>query len=775
MKHHQSAAAKLACLSALLTPISCAISAQVAAQSTGSNSYAIEEVIVTASRREESLSNVAASVAVMSQEKMDVQGIQSVEDVARLTPGLNFSRQSYFSGANTEISIRGISSGVGAATTAVYIDDVPIQSRSLSFSSANVYPRTFDLQRVEVLRGPQGTLFGASAQGGAVRFITPQPSLTESSVYSRSEVAFTDGGDASYETGIAGGAPLVEDVLGIRASAWYRRDGGWVDRVSHADGSGEENANGEDARAAKVAVTWAPVPELRITPSIYYQKSEVEDTSGYWESLSDPDEGEFINGQVQAQPVDDEYMLSSVGLTYDFPDMTLISNTSYFDRDLQQVRDYTGFDSALLNPTQPYVTIDGQIATGYFSDQQENFTQEIRLQSLDSAEFEWVLGYYYSDEEQSARQRNQDYFYEQLLGNFFGLDFDAMGWSYLEDGFIYDTSFESRTKQQALFGQMDVALTDRLTFTLGARAAEFDVEHFQSGTGPWSGGDFTTDEDSSETAVTPKVGLSYQHDNDNMYYVTAAEGFRPGGGQAQVAVTTDACQAELAALGLEETPTQYDSDTVWSYEIGSKNYLFGGRMQVDANVYWIDWKDMQTSIWMNSCGSSFIDNTGEATSKGIDLALQGQVTDALNVTLSVGYTDATYDETISGGGVVIAEKGDAVFDGPQLMATLSAQQDFMFAGRDAFLRVDYSYAGEGEDANPDIYGYDPELPPVPETELVNARLGMEMNDWNLSLFVDNLTNASDGLSRFHHFQASPLFTNTSFRPRTIGFTTTYRY
>ncbi len=186
----------------------------------------LAEVVVTATRREESLSRVSVSVSAFTAEKMDTIGVKSIQDVARFTPGLTFG-----SNQTNDISIRGVSSNAGAGTTGIYIDDTPIQIRSLGgFNNDDALPAIFDLERVEVLRGPQGTLFGAGSEGGTVRYITPQPSLVKYSSYARTELSFTKYGQANYEAGIAGGGPLVQDKLGFRASAWYRGDGGCLHR-----------------------------------------------------------------------------------------------------------------------------------------------------------------------------------------------------------------------------------------------------------------------------------------------------------------------------------------------------------------------------------------------------------------------------------------------------------------------------------------------------------------------------------------------------------------
>src|ERR1700694_4553243 len=183
----------------------------------------LEEIVVTATRHEESLSRVPLSVTAMTQETLDQKGIRDFTDIVRFTPGVSIDT----SGTNA-ISIRGISSSAGSGTTGIYIDDTPIQMRALGFNPDDTLPKTFDLDRIEVLRGPQGTLFGAGSEGGTVRYIMTQPSVTKESTYVRSEVSITRGGEPSYEAGVAHGGPIIDGTLGFRVSAWYRRDGGWI-------------------------------------------------------------------------------------------------------------------------------------------------------------------------------------------------------------------------------------------------------------------------------------------------------------------------------------------------------------------------------------------------------------------------------------------------------------------------------------------------------------------------------------------------------------------
>jgi outer membrane receptor protein involved in Fe transport len=224
--------------------------------------------------------------------------------VARNTPGLVFNKAF---GNATSISIRGIA-GSGVATTGVYVDDTPIQVRSLGVSSYNTYPMIFDLDRVEVLRGPQGTLFGAGSEGGTVRFITPEPQVTGSSLYARAEVNGIQNGSMGYEGGVAFGTALVEGKLGMRISAWHQHQGGYIDNVDPVTREvNHKNINQKDADALRLALAWKPSDQLTITPSIYFQNFSSGDIGSVWVQYSDPNKGVFNAANVTRQPGSDKF------------------------------------------------------------------------------------------------------------------------------------------------------------------------------------------------------------------------------------------------------------------------------------------------------------------------------------------------------------------------------------------------------------------------------------------------------------------------------------
>ncbi|MDP9014012.1 MAG: TonB-dependent receptor plug domain-containing protein, partial [Pseudomonadota bacterium] len=298
----------------------------------------LEEIVVTATRREESISRVPISITALSQEVIDQKGIRDFSDVARYTPGVAFDNSQ-----TNQISIRGISSSGGSGTTGIYIDDVPIQVRNLGFNSDDALVKLFDLDRVEVLRGPQGTLFGAGSEGGTVRYITTQPSLTKSSMNAKAETSYTQGGSPNYETGVAGGTPIIDGVLAVRASAWFRHDGGWIDRIDPTTlQTVDKNSNHDETTVLRLAALWKPNDSISVTPSVLYQDRRRNDVTIYWPEYSDPSKDRYFSANPTARPEPDKFYLPSLNVSADFGPVRLISTTAYFHRD-----EISGYDGTL--------------------------------------------------------------------------------------------------------------------------------------------------------------------------------------------------------------------------------------------------------------------------------------------------------------------------------------------------------------------------------------------------------------------------------------------
>jgi hypothetical protein len=759
-----------------------------AAFSASEDAGALGEVVVTSQRRTERLQDVPISVSVFNQEVMDAQGTRAIDDLGRLTPGVTFTRGSVNNNSDSsDISIRGIQSTAGAATTGVYIDDTPIQSRHLSFGTFNAYPALFDIDRVEVLRGPQGTLFGAGSEGGTVRFINPEPSLKQSSVYARSEIATTAHGDPIYEAGLAGGGPIVDDSLGFRASASVRHEGGYVDRINWQTGQIlDKRSNSNETVTARVAFKWQPTENLAITPSVYYQQRKIDDTSAYWEigpgfthvpaaaiaNFASP----FRSGNGIASPSADKFTLTALKVDLNLGAIRLLSNTSYFKRNQSATTDYAEFDQAavtqFLNPFRdPAVK-----APTTWADDQENWTQEFRIESTDVASrVKWTAGLFYQHAQENTVENVFD---PALLPGAYPLSWD---------GYVYrQNPFSGLDKQLAIFGQADAKLTQKLSLTMGLRysKADFEGKAFYDGfvvTFNGAAPPVSSQGSFSERPVTPKIGLNYQINQDDLIYATAAKGYRIGGVNPAIGYFCD-----LTPYGLSSVPPRFNSDSLWSYEVGTKNVLADRRVLLNASAYLIKWKDIQQNVGL-PCGFQFTGNLGEARSTGFDLQTQIRVTDGLTVGGTVGYTNAKYTSTVFATSVAAQTpnalaivSADDHLPGSPWTAAVFANSNFHVRNHDAYARIDYQYAASQSDltaAQNPANGGDPRfVPGIPSQSFASIRAGVRAGGVDVSLFVQNLTDSHPKASvTTNGPMGTSLYRVYTWRPRTVGITATYRY
>ena len=786
----------------------------------------LDEIVVTATRREERLQDVPISVSAFSQEKLDSQGLKNIDDLSRLAPGVTFSRNGMGSSANyndetSDINIRGVDSTAGTSTTGIYIDDSPVQSRHIGFGSVNTFPALFDLDRVEVLRGPQGTLFGAGAEGGAVRFITPQPGLAQQTGYVRGELSTTRYGDPSYEGGAAMGGPIIDDKLGYRVSASYRRDGGWVDRVGYTldnptqplptptyKNDVERRANWSDTMTLRAALTWKVSDNLKITPSIYYQRLQLNDTSAYWTSLSNASAGVYRNGNALPNASTDPFTLAAIKAEWDLGFATMISNTSYLSRDQHSVSDYSqylratwAYFGALPNTYPPA----GAVGYAPFGDVQRNFYQEVRLTSNDkTARLSWNVGAFYSHLNENIPEDIVDPTLaaeiQAFNPGFYGAG-GLCGVLACPNGLIY-TGQESRVidKQLAGFGELFFKITDTIKATVGLRISKVDFTGSVNGTGPFLGETIVSSNSASEKPITPKAVLAWQPDRDNLYYASASKGFRPGGVNVGVG---GICNGDLQTLGLPQVgghyqvPGKFESDSLWSYELGGKNTFLDHRLQVNTSVFYIDWKNIQQNVYLPSCGEQFTSNLGKATSKGGDIDIVYRPLPPLTLDLTVAYTDAKFDKSSCAGTLVfdgttcagaqnpvspIASKGDALLGAPWSITAAAEYHFTQWRDRTPYLRIDYQHSSAQtkrlNTQNASNALYDTTIPGLPVTNNINLRGGFRFNGVDVSLFVNNLTDAHPLLYKSRDIAYDPtdnLYFERGVRPRTIGVTATYRY
>jgi iron complex outermembrane recepter protein len=745
---------------------------------------ALEEVIVTATKQAEPLSKVPITVTAYTEQSLDVAGAKSMADIAALTPGVDFSTGWFSNGAETSIVIRGISESYDTApTTGVYIDDTPVQVRLNSNSLlGNPYPLVFDLDRVEVLQGPQGTLFGAGAEAGTVRFITPEPSLTTYSEYARAEVGDTVYGEPSYEAGVAVGGPIANDELGFRVSAWGRHDGGWVDQQDYETGAINPNNNWDSEAVLRAAFTYAPTSSVRITPSIFYQDVHTNDTSQYWVNLSDPGAGKFVNGNIFSIPGTDRFSLPSLKITADLAWAEFNSISSYFYRRGTSLYDDTTFESEVWAGSA-FPTLPGQAAPEFNSETQNVITQELRLSSPQTGgRLDWVMGLFYTDARQQDTGLGQDEFLPTLIEDSFGASLEQFfGVPTLYDGRFSLVSWDwSDEKQYAAYAHGDYDILPDLKLGAGLRVERTEFDYFEIDGGPVNGPPSPHSHGGSQAAtpVTPEVNLNYQMTPDDMVYGTVAEGYRIGGVNGPIP-TSPPCAASLAALGLSGAPPSYNSDTVWNYEVGTKDKLLDGEAVVDLSLFHDEWRNIQQMVALPACGYlGFTSNLGNAVSNGLNLAVQAHIVGGLRLGLAVGYTDAYYTQTIGVVPAVVVAKGETLGNTPWIVTAIP-EYDFQIGEYAVYMRAQDEYHSHNganwPGNNPNSITYDPAIPLPPATNLLDVRAGVIFHGLDLSLFIDNALNSAPGLRLAHPLAGDPLFYNVTFRPLTAGVTLVYRH
>ena len=595
----------------------------------------LSEIIVSAQRRDETLDKVPISITAFSQKTLDDYHLQSFSDLATVVPGLVLQTSQATAQGLTDIAIRGIFSGGNAPTTQFYIDETPIAIRRLDGAgpAGSPHPNIFDLDRIEVLRGPQGTLFGSSAMGGAIRFITPQPNLNDTSGYARADIGYTDRGAPNYEAGLAFGAPIIAGTAGFRVSGWFQSESGFIDREDPFTGQVlAHNANSSTTYVLRPGLSLAPIEGLTITPAVFIQRIHQRNPTTYWENfLANPEgPGAHVSGTQIGEPSTDDLKVWSVAVKYDFHGITFQSDTSYLDRRYQDTNDITQGLEASLDGGNPFIPGLNSFFT-YENDTAAThaYQQQFRLSSKDpDAHVSWVGGLYYRHAITALEQLippDLSPITEAVAGltspAFFGIaDYVA------PNGQVFNsyTNFQTTDVQEAVFGEITIKILPRLKANLGVRYEHAVVEHQnETVAGPIGGSNYATKVLADQIAkpVTPRFGLTFQYTDNDMVYASAAKGYRSGGGNSPTSVGNPLCNPSLAALGLTAVPNSFGPDSLWSYEIGAKDSLFDHRVAIEASVYYIDWSNIQTGVLLASCNEGFTANRGKATSQGFDLQI----------------------------------------------------------------------------------------------------------------------------------------------------------
>ncbi len=723
----------------------------------------LDEIVVSAMKRDELLSTVPMSISVLSADRMSESGISDIRGVAAVSAGVEYDFSSQFGpGILTDIAIRGISAQKGGATTGLYIDDTPIQMPHSVFN--NPYPLTFDLARVEVLRGPQGVLFGRSAEGGAVRFVTNEPSTTTTSELYHSEVSVTEHGTPNYEAGAAAGGPLIADVLGGRVSAWYRHDGGYVDRIDPFTGATvDADANHSASELLRLDFAFEPDDRFRIVPGFTYQSVSLHDTPTFYANQSAPAMGVLDNGKLLDQPSIDEFRMGSIRMTARLGGANLTVVTSYFDRTAAATVDQTnaaGVDyfGGFGNPLGPeFPTSYSQAIPSLLSQHQIQESAEMRIASPGPSEpLTWLGGVFYSRLSDSS---TEDTYAISAPSN---------------PGILTDGG--NVTREISIFGYGRWSFTSQWSAGAGMRLGWTQTEGWSRNGGFANSGavPFATSSDRETLPPTPRFDLSYQPDSLNLFYASVARGFRSGGINSNRPIECNGSADPLA----------YSPDSVWSFELGAKNQLLGNRLQLNASIFDIRWPGVQVYGY-DACGHGLTTNAGEARSTGFDVDMEAMVTERLRVTLALGMLDARYVRTVrAANGEFIVDKGTVVGGVPSVPApwngTLTARYDWPLVHEaKGFVRMEeivHSHnPGPFSEQDPNNVNYDPSLRADPATELLNLQLGVTWVTSDIWLFVDNAFDSQPDLQRDADAPGSPLVYAYTFKPRTLGVRTNWRF
>lgn len=675
----------------------------------------LDEIVVTAQKRAQKLQDVPLAISALDEGALERKGITNLTDAASSVPGLAVTNDGP---GSTRVSLRGLSS-TGAnyrqgATIGYYLDEIPVTLANNVFI-AQIDPDLFDLARIEVLRGPQGTLYGSGSIGGTIRYLFNEPSTSRLEARVKATVGTVTHGGENWGLNALANIPVLDDAIAVRVSGYARRDAGFID-LHLRDGSVDKDVNDADTRGGRISVLLKPTESIEILPIFYYNKTKFGSNSDYDSSFPGFEAHRDIpsNGS-------DEYKLYGLTARFDFDWAALTSVTSYYDRTYSRREDYAQLITRVLRTSFPP---SGRFLEGvsYFDGTSRQFSQEVRLASQGSGPLTWLTGVYYSKARNTQFQVTDSRGFGAMTGGTF------RGFDVSNDN-LFTGLTVVRDQQAAIFGEFTYNITDSLAATVGGRAFHATQRTNRDLNGLLQGGTVIFELGTEASGFVPKFLLSFKPDRDRMFYLSATKGFRNGGTNSPVPAT---CAGDLAALGLTEPPQDFSSDTVWSYEAGAKTDWFDRKLRVNVAAYQINWSSVQQGAILPSCGFSFTGNGGKARSRGVELEATIVPAAGLELSANYGYIDATLQLNAPGLG---AFRGDELLEVPTHSGNFSAQYTYELAsGLETYLRADYSFRTKVRQS----YNRTVSAEFRPGYETVNARFGIKSGSWEASLFAQNL-------------------------------------
>lgn len=710
----------------------------------------VEEIVVTARKKSESVYDVPISINVMSEEDIDKLGAHDFTDLIATIPSLG----AYQNGpGRTRLSIRGINSTSSSngndnemqnqETVGIYLDEIPISMATLSPEIG-----LFDAARVEVLRGPQGTLYGAGSMAGTLRIVTNKPNTEEFEGkvdLSLSKTSYASG--VNYDTKGLVNIPLVEGKLALRVSAYNKITAGYIDNVL----TGENDIN--DGRSTGARFALRATPNDRFTADLVWLRHEYKDNGRNEDTDSTP---LYSRDYLSFDGFNDDLSIGNLTLNYDFDQATITSSSSIFDRQVfnrRSIDTFYGLPGILPEGVDPYQLEDIQDAS--------TFVQEIRLTTDTGTYFDWTIGAYYDNKTIIGLNS------WPVPGLDAGADADpnfepSSHWGAPADYYLHASS-KQNVKTYAFFGEGYFTL-GKFTYTAGLRYFNWtqNLEDISKGqligdTDP----QMVTYPVAKEDGFNPKFNIAYKLNEDVLVYVQAAKGFRYGGTNTGE-IPVDLCGVEAAeAAASGEDPNFFRPDSLWSYEAGVKGQSPNKRLSFNASAFYIDWSDMQNSRRFE-CGFSFRSNVGKASSKGIELELNFDVTPQLTASFGGAYTVAQLDETVES---LTAYIGDSIPYIPKFAFNSSLEYNVeLNQNFDGFLWANVQYVG---DRGSEFSITNDNYRPIDSYFLANARIGMRNESYEASLYVMNAFGSTAVVRAQRRYPFDP---DAALRvnPRTIG-------
>ena len=781
-------ASGLACLVPLTALAQAA--AVAASPASSADNGEIARVIITAQKRKEDIREVPVSVSVMSSEQLKASQVNTVEDLTRNIPNISFSSQAG-PGLGT-VEIRGVSSQAGSATVAVYLDDVSLTTRNL-YSQGTAEPRFFDIDSVEVLRGPQGTLYGASSLGGTIKFVSKQPDLKSFGGSATLTASGTQHGGTNWQEEGVLNVPVIKDRLAIRIGLQSGHDSGYIDQVdptTHARIS--RGINSADWNVAKLSAKAVIEPGWTISPALFIQQVNTDDIdAAYLTDQSGSALASFQTSKKVSEPGRDRLAIPSLTINGETKIGTLTAVLSGYQRRFNRIQDGTSINDpsfAVLNPdAYPGLVddIDALTSAVQLSNKIDQTSLEVRFSSKDYVPnggnpFTWIAGMYVSD------ASTQVYDNEPVFGinavfakhGFNGEDPGLLDGGFPGD-FTGDSSYYSarhyHDKQASVFGEFTYHPTDKLAATVGLRFLDASQHFTRQGAFYYAGpGDHNALIDSKATATTPSFKLSWTVDPTTSLYANVSKGFRLGGANRPVPDTVLVEQA-IHDLGLPSFPAaSYAPDSLWNYEIGSKSSLWGNRVTLNMSAFLLKWKNIQQNITLGGSGFDYEANTGKAKSYGLEAELRARATENLTLMASAGYTHATFSQDIfqlgtDDNGNFNVRKGDSVQGVPRGNLSLAFDYHWALTGdANAFVRGNGQWTGKSHGS---LFRDDPDYN-RPSYFTADASTGVNFDKWEFTLFAKNVTNTHVAIQHPNIQNVNEAY---YLRPRTIGVSGNYEF